>query len=111
MTKQKYLDICERMGEEPDPKKMPPSFSDLSPNVQEALSIYNRLPDTYTGGQVSTYAGKNLSALEIVFDIHLITDHPSRAEILEIITHLDNKSIKESNERAKAEIEKAKAGR
>ena len=94
------------MGDEPDPDKMPPDFSDLPQFVQDSLEIYSKLPDTYTGGNVSTYAGKNVSALPFLLDTYLITDFWSRMEITEAILHLDRINVKNSVEKAKKEISK-----
>lgn len=96
------------MGDTPDPDKIPPDYSDLPMCVQEALEIYAKLPDTYTGGNVSTYAGKDLSALPMLLDLYLITDHWGRWEITDIIIHLDRQNVKSSVEKAKKEIAKAR---
>ena len=36
-----YLKICEELGEEPDPNKMPPEMSDFPYEVQMAFLIHN----------------------------------------------------------------------
>lgn len=96
------------MGDEPDPDKIPPDYSDLPLFVQNALEIYSKLPDTYTGGNVSTYAGKNISALPFLLDTYLITDYWGRMEITDAILHLDRINVKNSVEKAKKEISKGR---
>lgn len=102
------MEICERMGDEPDPDKIPPDYSDLPLFVQEAMEIYSKLPDTYTGGNVSTYAGKNVSALPFLLDTYLITNASDRMHITDIILHLDRVNVKNSVEKAKKELSKTR---
>jgi len=85
---------------------MPVEYSDLAPNIQIALDMYNKLPDTYTGGQISTYSGKNTSPLALLFDIYLIEDELSRAEITETIMHIDIRNVKLSMARAEKQLKK-----
>lgn len=108
MTRDKYLEICSRMGDEPDPEKLPPVLSDLPESIQVALEIYEKLPDNFTGGRISTYSGKNIAALPVLLDIYLITDHQSRMEITETILHLDRQNVKESIDQAKQQLQKSK---
>lgn len=109
ITREHYLDIVERMGEEVDPEKLPPVFSDLHPSIQTALLIYDKLSDTYTGGQISTYAGKDLSALELLLDVHYVDTLTERKQVIETISYLDKQNIESSRKQAKAELDKARA--
>lgn len=94
------------MGDIPDPDKMPVEFSDLDPNIQTAMLLYDKLPDTFTGGQISTFSGKNLTALPFLLDTYLVSDHQSRVEITETILHIDRVNIKKSVDLAKKELSK-----
>jgi hypothetical protein len=98
--------MCMRMGDTPDPDKMPIGFSDLDSSTQTALVIYDKLPDTFTGGQISTYSGKNLTALSFLLDLHLVEDHQTRVEVTDTILHVDRINIKKSVDTAKKELSK-----
>ena len=45
MTQDQYLLMCEQMGWDPDPNEMPPEVHDLSYEAQQALRLFNALPD------------------------------------------------------------------
>tara|TARA_R100001460_G_scaffold92680_4_gene134581 strand:+ start:1175 stop:1516 length:342 start_codon:yes stop_codon:yes gene_type:complete len=57
-----YLRVCEELGEEPDPDKMPPDRSEFPIEVQEAFTIHDLLPDRWEG-MSGSYLGKDYSAL------------------------------------------------
>ena len=44
-----YLEICEQLGEEPDPQKMPLTESDFPTEVQVAFFMFNLLSDVWEG--------------------------------------------------------------
>jgi len=67
------LQICEQLGEEPDPEKMPPSLGDFPLEVQEAFLVHSLLPDRWDG-MSGAYMGKDLSALGEIFSIYGIED-------------------------------------
>ena len=43
--RQKYYDICEQLGQEPDPTQMPLEPSDFPEEVQVAFFMFSLLPD------------------------------------------------------------------
>ena len=45
VTADKYFEICEQMGTEPDPQKIPVEWKDLPNIVQISISIFNMLGD------------------------------------------------------------------
>ena len=61
---EKYLRICEELGQEPDPAKMPLEPSEFPEEVQVAFFIYEFLEDHWEG-MSGTYLGKHWNNLNI----------------------------------------------
>lgn len=101
MTRDRYLEVCEQLGREPDPDKMPPDFSDLPPVVQEALNIFNLLGDRIVAD--IGYLGKDYSLLPVY-----LVDVESKELFLEVLSWMDNKVIKKSADEMKRMREQAK---
>ena len=101
MTKDRYLDMCEQLGREPDPEKMPPDWEDFPPIVQEALGVFGILGDRIAAD--IGYLGKDYSILPIY-----LQDIDNKELFLEIIAWMDNKIIKKSSEEMKRARDKAK---
>ena len=99
MTKATYLQMCEQLGEEPDPEKMPPDFTDFPYYVHRAFDLFNALPDTYSGGMDTIYVGKDFSAINSLFDIYNVED---RRKVFEVILHLDSRARDKAIQDAKA---------
>ena len=96
----KYLALCEQLGEEPDPEKMPPAM-DLYPyEVQMAFFIYSLLQDTWDGMN-GMYMGKNLAGLSVLLDIYEIED---KKTVVYFLTRIDNERIKTINEEVKRKV-------
>lgn len=68
MTKDMYFNMCESLGTEPVEDEIPPEMGDLSIQTQEALDIFDYLPDKWNDFSGS-YVGKDLSSLFIIFDL------------------------------------------
>ena len=104
MDKSKYYQMCELMGDEVDPDKIPPDIEDFPSYVYTAFIIFNALQDTYTGGMTSVYAGKNYSPIKIMFDLYEVVLE-DRLQILQVMQHLDyrakTKAIKDAEAAAK----------
>lgn len=111
LTWERYLLVCEEMGQPVDYKKKPVDFSDLSEEQQASIGIYNQLQDTYVvpGMGQPVYLGKNLNGLNSICDIYMI-DEDSRSTILEMINIIDESPIKKSRDAAKKGA-RAKPGR
>ena len=60
MTKSEYLDMCEALGNEPLEEEIPVAYEELLLEVQEAISVYRKLQDSWDM-MSGTYLGKNLS--------------------------------------------------
>jgi hypothetical protein len=69
MDVDKYLLVCEQMGQEPDPAKMPLDPSDFPEEVQVAFFMFSLLPD-YWEGMSGTYMGKHWNGIEYFFDVY-----------------------------------------
>ena len=65
--------LCEQLGEEPDPTKMPLELSDFPEEVQVAFFIFSLLPDHYEG-MSGTYMGKYWDGIEYYFKLYEIDD-------------------------------------
>lgn len=69
----KYLKVCEQLGEEPDPDKMPLDTSDFPAEVQVAFLLFGLLPDRYEG-MSGTYMGKHWAEVEYLFKLYKVED-------------------------------------
>lgn len=65
---EKYLKICEQLGQEPDPKRMPLDYSAFPEEVQMAFFMYSLLSDVWDGASGS-YLGKDWSQCQQLFDL------------------------------------------
>ena len=106
----KYLLICEQLGEEPDPTKMPLEPSDFPEEVQVAFFMFSLLPDHWEG-MSGTYMGKYWDGIDYFFKLYDI-DNPRT--ILYIMKMYENAIVsyraEQSDRKRKAEERKAKAG-
>lgn len=106
----KYLKICEQIGETPDPKKMPLTASDFPEEVQVAFFVFSFLPDRWDG-MSGSYLGKDWSEVEYLFKLYEI-ENP---KIVYYFAKIYERAIisfraEEADKRRKAEERKAKAG-
>lgn len=103
MTQEKYLNICEQLGQEPNPDKMPPSWEDLPEVAQIAINTFNALGDRVY--PEIGYVGKDYTNLPILLDIYGIEDTDY---FIEILNWLDARAIKKSSDNLKKEYDKLK---
>lgn len=102
MSKDKYLEMCEQIGEEPSERKMPPDLNDFPDLIQKAIITFNKLGDKIVAD--IGYMGKDLTSLPIHFEIHNVED---KELFLETILILDARIIKNSQDKVRSEHEKA----
>jgi hypothetical protein len=88
MTKEAYLEMCEALGSEPDPKELPVEFSDLPDQVQQCFEIYTFLPDRWEG-MSGTFMGKDYSIVFQLFDSFQIVENSDRVVMLRIMSAID----------------------
>lgn len=103
MTKDKYLEMQEQLGREPDMEKCPPGIEDMPDVFIDAINIYNSLGDRVY--PEIGYIGKDYTNLPILLDIYK-TDNIDL--LMEILSRLDAHAIKKSSERMKREYDKLK---
>lgn len=110
MDVDKYLAICEQLGQEPDPNKMPLSSSDFPYEVQVAFFIWSLLSDNWEG-MSGTYLGKVWSGLDYLFEIYEIADRKTILFLLKLYERLlVEHTAEEADKKRKAEERKAKTG-
>ena len=69
MTKDRYFEMCEALGSEPEESEIPIDMEDFPEEVQQAFQIYYLLKDNWDtmGGN---YLGKDTSTLFNFFDLY-----------------------------------------
>jgi hypothetical protein len=71
MTVEQYYLMCEEMGWEPKEEEIPVDASTLDFEVQQALMVFNMLPDKFEG-MSGTWLGKDFSPLQVFMDVYEI---------------------------------------
>lgn len=107
----KYLRICEQLGEEPDPQKMPLTEQDFPVEVQVAFFMFNLLSDVWDG-MSGSYMGKDWSSCGFIFDTYEIEDRKTTLYFMKLYERIImNYRAKEAERRRKEEERKAKSGK
>jgi hypothetical protein len=65
--------MCEQLGQEPDPARMPVSLDELPEEVQWAFIVFNHLSDRWEG-TTGTYLGKDWSPVKFFLDLYEVED-------------------------------------
>jgi hypothetical protein len=88
MTKEAYFEMCELLGSEPRDEEIPVELGDFPDLVQQTLSIYSILKDSWDpmGGN---YLGKELSILPTLLDCYNIESKDEILIVLDIIQYID----------------------
>ena len=73
MDVEKYLRICEQLGQEPDPTKMPLEISTFPDEVQVAFFMFNLLSDRWEG-MSGSYMGKDWSHCSQLFSLYEVEE-------------------------------------
>lgn len=102
--------LCEQLGEEPDPTKMPLEPSDFPEEVQVAFFMFSLLPDHWEG-MSGTYMGKYWDGLDYFFKVYEVEDPKTIVYFMklyerEIVSYKANQADK----KRKAEERNAKSG-
>lgn len=101
--------MCEQLGQEPDPAKMPLESSSFPEEVQVAFFIYGLLSDRWDG-MSGTYLGKDWNSLEYIFKIYEIENQKEIFFFLKIYENLlISYRAEEADKKRKAEERKAKS--
>jgi hypothetical protein len=109
MDVEKYLLICEQLGQQPDPAKMPLDSSDFPEEVQVAFFILALLSDRWDG-MSGTYLGKDWSPIEPLFNLYEIENRQTIFYFMKLYESIlvQNRS-EESEKKRKAEERKSKS--
>jgi malate/lactate dehydrogenase len=95
--------MCEQLGKEPDPAKMPPDVDDFPPIVVSALYVYNCLGDRVYPD--IGFVGKDYTSLPL----YIKTESIENIDLfLEILLDLESRAINHSQKELKREREKLK---
>ncbi len=103
MTRDRYFEMCEQMGKEPVESEIPPDWKDFPEVVISALNVFNMLGDRMY--PEIGYVGKDYTNLSYFLDIYDIEDTEF---FLELLTWLDSRAIKTSQDQLKREHDKLK---
>ena len=107
---EKYLRLCEQLGEEPDPAKMPLEPSDFPEEVQVAFFMFGLLPDHWEG-MSGTYMGKYWDGINYFFNIYEV-EKPR--EVLYFMKLYEGEIIhyraEKAEQKRKADERKSKSG-
>lgn len=93
---EKYLRICEQLGQEPDPQKMPLDLSEFPEQVQVAFFIFDLLEDRWEG-MSGSYLGKSWNTLGYFFDLYGVQD---QKETLYIMKMYEGIVVKDRSQKA-----------
>ena len=72
MTKKRYLDMMEQLGQEPKMEEMPPDYEDFPDIVIDAIETFNSLGDRIFGDV--GYTGKDYTNLPYYIRINNIAE-------------------------------------
>jgi hypothetical protein len=103
MTRERYLKMCEQLGKEPNPEEIPPDWEDFPEIVIHAINTFSMLGDRVYPDV--GYIGKDFTNLNIYIEIYGIED---KDLFLEILTYLESRAIKDSQQQLKRERDKLK---
>ena len=102
-TRDKYLELCEQMGNEPIEEEIPPDWEDFPEIVVNAVNTFNMMGDRVY--PEIGYTGKDYTNLAYYLDLYEIQD---MEYFLQLLSWLDSRAIKQSSDDLKRQYEKAK---
>ena len=104
MSKDQYLRMVEQTGEEIDWDRCPAEIEDFPDSIHTAMNIYNSC-----GNRMASdigYMGKDFTNLEMLLDMYNVSTGIEREWQIELLLFLDGETIKDSQQRLKAEHDK-----
>lgn len=104
MSKEKYLDMREQLGKEPNWEEVPPGPEDFPEIVIDAINIFNSLGDRVY--PEIGYTGKDYTNLEFLISTYKVEN---KDLLYDILLRLDAHAIKKSQESLKREYDKMKS--
>lgn len=103
MTRERYFKMCEQLGQEPNENEIPPDIEDFPQIAIQALTTFSNLGDRVYPD--IGYMGKDFTTLPYYLEVHGVEN---KELFLEILTYLESRAIKTSQEQLKREREKLK---
>lgn len=103
MTRERYFKMCEQLDKEPIEDEIPPDWEDFPDVVIQALSTFHSLGDRIAAD--IGYIGKDFTNLPHYIEVYEIED---KELFLEILTWLESRAIKQSQDQMKRERDKLK---
>ena len=103
MTRDRYLELCEQMGNEPLQEEIPPDWEDLPDVMVYAVNTFNMLGDRVYAD--IGYTGKDYTNVSHYIELYGVED---KEYFFQILSWLDSRAIKQSQEQLKREHEKLK---
>jgi hypothetical protein len=104
MTKERYLEMEEQLGREPNEEKCPPGIEDFPEVVTTAIEVFNQLGDRVY--PEIGYIGKDYTNLKVLMNLY---DIDNKELFLSLLSRLDSEAIKLSQDRLKREYDKMKS--
>lgn len=110
LSAETYLKLCEQLGQEPDPEKMPLEASDFPEEVQVAFFMSSLLPDLYDTN-AGVYLGKDWSSAAAILDIYEVQDKKTTVYLMKLyeLVKIDH-SVEKFNVEQEKSKRKAKSG-
>ena len=96
MTRDKYFEMMEQLGQEPKEEEIPPDWDEFPDIVIEAANVYGLLGDRVY--PEIGFMGKDYTNLPIYLEIFDVKD---KELFLEILYFLDSRASKKSSEQLK----------
>jgi len=103
MTRERYFKMCEQLGQEPNLEEIPPDIEDFPEIAVQAMSTFSSLGDRVFPD--IGYMGKDFTTLPYYLEMYDIEDNEL---FLELLTYLESRAIKTSQDQLKREREKLK---
>ena len=103
MTRERYFKMCEQLDKEPIEDEIPPDWEDFPEIVVDAINTFQNLRDFIVAD--IGYLGKDYTNLPYYIQIYDIQDIEL---FLEILTTLESRAVKQSQEQLKRERDKLK---
>lgn len=101
--------ICEQLGQEPDPAKMPLSISEFPEEVQVAFFVFSLLPDHWEG-MSGSYMGKYWDGIDYYFKVYEVEEPKTILYLMKLYeSKLVGYRATKAEERRKAEERKARS--
>jgi hypothetical protein len=103
MTRDRYLDLCEQMGNKPIEDEIPPDWDDFPEIVNICVATFNQLGDRVQAD--IGYIGKDYTNVNQFMDLYGVDD---KEFFFRLLSFLDNRAIKKSSEELKRQHDKLK---